>query len=191
MLTFEPVSHIYRYRGQKVPNVTNILEPLHEMYPIASEILEKARQEGNAIHKMVELACNDDLGEMPTWLQLRFEAWRKFVDETGFKFIASEQRVYHPMYGYAGTLDLAGGFESGPCIIDIKRSFAAGQVIGIQLAAYREAKAAIDKHWKNAQRWALRLNADGTYNMKQFRDEEDFGVFVALLKIQRYREKYP
>lgn len=191
MLTFEASQHVYHWQGKRVPSVTQVLQPLSpDFAKMDPEVLERARNEGIAQHRMVELACKNDLGPLPTWLEPYFAGWRKFVDETGFEFLTSEERVYHPMYGYAGTLDLSGKFPSGYCIIDLKRSFAAGAVVGLQLAAYKECIAAQLKQWKSAQRWALRLNADGTYNMRQFSDEDDFGVFLALLKIQRYREKH-
>lgn len=192
MLVFDKAAHQYRWNEKKVPHVTGIISPLAKTYPIDPEVMEKARQEGVAIHKTVELHCAGDLDVdgLPEWLKPRLMAWEKFLAETGFVFTASERRVYHEMYGYAGALDLAGHFPCSPAILDIKRSFLAGPLIGVQTAAYKEAYADGDKHWKKAQRWALRLNADGTYNMKQFSDDDDFGVFMACLKLHRFREKH-
>lgn len=192
MLTFDRAQHQYRWKERKVPHVTGIISPLVKMFPIDPEVMENARQEGVAMHKMIELHCAGDLEiqDLPLWLVPRLGAWEKFLNETGFVFKHSEQRVYHEMYGYAGTLDLAGNFKHSPAIVDLKRSFLAGPVIGLQLAAYKEAKASGDKAWKLAQRWALRLNADGTYNMKQYSDEDDFGTFLALLKLSRWKEKH-
>lgn len=195
MLKFEESQHIYHWNDKRVPSVTQILKPLApDFSKIDPAILEKARAEGVAVHKLVELACKDDLGQVPIWLEPHLVAWRKFVDETGFQVKSSEERVYHSMYGYAGTLDLCGSFvgttKQIPAIIDLKRSFAAGAVTGLQLSAYKEAAADLVSFWKKAQRWALRLNADGTYNMKQFSDDDDFGVFMACLKLHRFREKH-
>lgn len=194
MLTFEESQHTYQWNDKRVPSVTQILKPLApDFSKVDPSVLAHAQAEGKAVHKLVELACKDDLGHLPEWLEPYLVAWQKFVNETGFQIKSSEERVYHSMYGYAGTLDLCGSFigrtKQIPAIIDLKRSFAAGAVTGLQLSAYKEAAADLVSFWKKAQRWALRLNADGTYKMKQFEDEDDFGVFLALLRIQRWKEK--
>lgn len=192
MLVFYEAEHKYFWNDRPVPNVTSILGPLYDLSMIPVDTLERARQEGVAMHKMVELDVRGALDEstLPDWMVPRLAAWRKFVADTGFVCIESEYRVFHPIYQYAGTLDLFGTFRDGPAVfIDLKRSFAAGPVIGLQLAAYHEAYCAQQKVGKAANRYALRLDDTQSYRLEPFSDKSDFGTFLALLTIQRWKEK--
>ena len=136
MLTFEPIEHQYFWDGDPVVNVTRVLEPFYDFTHINPSTLETARQEGVAIHKMVELEIGNDLdeGSLPDWMRGRLEAWRRFVRDTQFNAILTEQKVYNTMFRYAGTLDLFGRMGNFHALIDIKRSFASGKgVIGFRL----------------------------------------------------------
>jgi hypothetical protein len=193
MLTFHEAEHRYFWDGKPVPNVTSILAPLNDLSMVPANTLERARMEGVAMHKTVELEVRGDLDveTLPDWLVPRLAAWRKFVADTGFTCLESEFRVFHPTYQYAGTLDLFGTFRKGDgaAFIDLKRSFAAGPVIGLQLAAYHEAYCAQQKVGRNADRYALRLDDTGSYRLEPFPNKSDFGVFLALLTVQRFKEK--
>jgi hypothetical protein len=117
------------------------------------------------------------------------EQWRRFRRETGFTMEASEQRVYHPLYRYAGTFDLRGTLTHAgqSVLIDIKRSFLAGRAIGLQLAAYDAADAFPAQ--SKRRRYALKLNENGPYRLEEFNDPKDFGVFVAALTLHHFKEK--
>jgi len=197
MLQFEATSHTYTFNGVYVPNVSRILSPLTSYDRIPEPILERARQEGVAVHKLVELDCYGDLDveQLPEWMHGHYKAWRQFLADTGFDFIASEHRVFHPDYRFAGTLDLAGHMPhakaKGVSIVDVKRSFFAGRSIGYQIAAYA---AAWDKAHpaplKCKNRFALKLSADGTYRLQPFDDPNDFSVFLACLTIHKAKLEY-
>lgn len=198
MLEFDQAAHRYTWNGVHVPNVTSILAPLTSYDRIPEHVLKHAQDEGIAIHKMVELDCYGDLDvdELPAWMRGHYDAWKRFLADTGFEFIASEHRVFHPQYRYAGTLDLAGMLKltfgaTGVSIIDVKRSFFAGASIGLQVAAYAEAwNKAHDKALHAKSRYALQLRADGTYRLEPFEDKADFSVFLALLTIQNWKAKH-
>ncbi len=190
MLTFDQAEHRYFYDGKPVPNVTRILSPLVDFSMVPADTLERARQEGVAVHKMVELDCAGDLDveNLPEWLRSRYQAWRKFVADAQFRVLASEKRVFHPTYRYAGTLDLFGHINGDVAFIDLKRSFAAGPVIGLQLAAYLEAYCEQEKVGKNAKRYGLRLLETGEYRLEPFTNRNDFRNFLALLTVARLKE---
>lgn len=198
MLEFDQAAHRYTWNGEFVPHVTGILSPLTSYDRIPEHVLHHAQQEGIAIHRMVELDCYGDLDieALPEWLTGHHKAWRLFLDETGFDFIASEHRVFHPQYRYAGTLDLAGYLRrvkrtTGLSIVDVKRSFFAGPAIGSQTAAYTEAwNATHDKRLQAKHRFALQLRPDGTYRLEPFEDPSDFSVFLACLTLRRWKEKH-
>jgi hypothetical protein len=200
MLTFEEESHTYQWNGMGVPNVTRILDPLVDYTHIPRDRLDIARQEGNAIHKMIELDCRDelDVDALPAWMRQRYEAWRRFLRDTQFKVIMSEHRVYNTTYRYAGTFDLFGEFPKFPAFIDIKRSFFAGPVIGLQTAAYLacdhfegapECFRPDPSRMSKVRRFALQVNDDSYYRLEPFEDRNDFNVFLAALTLYRWRAK--
>ena len=197
MLTFDAPAHHYFWNGVRVPNVTSILAPLTDYSKIPRGQLERARQQGIAVHKMVELDCKGDLDTdaLPEWMAGHFAAWEKFKAEIDFELWSSEQPVYHKGMSYAGTLDLTGM----PCnlkhkdaaLIDVKRSFYAGPVIGLQLAAYEKARNdSVEKALRTKHRFALRLDVDGQYRLEAFEDRNDFTVFTACLALHRWKERH-
>lgn len=182
MLTFDESAHRYYWNGKPVPGVTSVLTQLVDYSRIPPETLERARQEGAAIHKMVELYEKDDLESIPDWLLPRMHAYRKFKADSGFVVWKSEAQVYHSSYKYAGTFDLSGKLYGKNALVDIKRSFAAGAVIGCQLAAYAEADSMVI-----GARFALQLNDDGNYKLEEFKDKSDFQTFLAALHLYKWR----
>lgn len=197
MLTFDEERHEYRWDGKPVPNVTRIIAPLTDYSRIPPEALEHARQQGQAVHKMVELECknNLDTDNLPDWMRGHLEAWLRFKEETGFECFSSEHRVYHPVLGYAGTLDLAGLMpklkqSKKPAVIDVKRSFFAGPAIGLQTIAYAEGWNATDRATRLEERYALRLDANGRYRLEPFADRDDRAAFIACLQQLRWKEKH-
>lgn len=209
MLTFDEPTHTYRWNGQPVPNVTRLLAPLTDYSRIPADVLERAQQEGKAIHKMVELHMTGMLDlaalhsdESQAWLLPRFEALEKFIDETGFVCYAAEHPLYSKQLRYAGTPDLIGRMSHigktrrRAVLVDVKRSFFAGPVIGLQTAAYTqvwnetEAKGEKDLLVPNQNRFALQLRADGTYRLEPFDDGGDFAAFLALLTVHYWKENH-
>lgn len=189
--------HTYWIGERRVPGVTSIIAHLTDFGNIPEGTLEIARQKGVAVHAMADMHEKGTLDEdqLPEWMQPVFERYLKWLRETGFRTIASEHRVFHPVYGYAGTLDRYGEFahaaEFG--FVDFKRSFMAGKVIGMQLSAYKEGYAAQhrdDKNAKKAKRYALKLNENGPYRMEPYTDESQFQDFLTCLAHQRVKEKY-
>lgn len=197
MLTFDEAAHRYYWHGQWVPNVTSIIASLTDYSKIPADVLERARQQGNAIHKMVDLHCRDMLAELPEWMTGYYDAWLTFLKESGFEVWGSEQRVFHPKLCYAGTLDLVGIFTRGdyagePSILDVKRSFYAGPVIGLQLSGYEQAwNAALPRGDRRvvSGRYGLQLRDNGTYRLMPFEDRSDGTTFLAALTMQRWRQK--
>lgn len=198
-LTFEATEHRYLYQGKPVINVTRALDELVDYSMVAPSALETARQKGTAVHKMVELYARDDLDEasLPDWMRPALEAWKKFQEQTGFRIIESEFRVFHPSYQYAGTGDLYGEMvHAGEFAhVDLKRSLMAGSIIGLQLAgykdAYREMITDIEKRRdaRNAKRYALRLSEKGPPRLQEYADPRDLTDFLTCLNYRRLQEK--
>lgn len=188
MLTFDEPSHTYYWNGKIVPNVTRVLGPLTDYSMVKPDVLEVARQKGVAVHRMVELWAKDDLNAdtLPEWMRPVLVQWLKFVDDTSLKVIASEKKVWHPIFKYAGTFDLRVTRRGAPGhgLIDIKRSFLAGASIGLQTAAYAEAENAAGYTRETRIQWrgALKLREDGAYRYQPFGATDDFSMFTVALK---------
>lgn len=195
MLTFNEEAHAYFWNGMRVPNVTSIIKPLTDYSFVPPDVLEAARMQGVAIHKMVELYENDDLDTLPNWLTPYLDAYKRFKRDTSFSVLLSEQRIYNQQHGYAGTPDLIGTFyhpklKREVCALgDIKRSFMAGRAIGVQTAAYGQSWNDNKLEPRVTHRFGLQLRPDGTYRMREFEDRGDWAMFLACLTIHRYHEK--
>lgn len=194
-LTFDEVAHQYFADGEPVPNVTRILSGLTDYSHIPADTLARAQEEGKAVHRMVELDCNGQLESVPEWMDGHRAAWLRFKGEVGFEPILSEHRVFHAGQRYAGTLDLLGEIRhlknaKGICLIDVKRSFYAGPVIGLQTAAYAEALRSDKSMPRVDHRFALRLDKNGQYRLQPYPDGSDAAVFIAQLTTYRWKEKH-
>jgi len=198
VLTFREGDHRYFWQGKPVPNVSRVLQPLVSYAHVPPDVLERARAEGIAIHKLTELHMKQDLDEatLPEWLRPRLAALKQFVKETGFILHGTEQKVYHHAHGYAGTLDLSGmlpRLHKDAAILDVKRSLYAGPVIGLQVAAYLEAdndQRRREKRMKVKRRYALQLKPNGRYALTEYKDEGDFTVFAGLLNAYKFCERH-
>jgi hypothetical protein len=200
VLTFDEEKHEYRWGGRVVPNVTRIIAPWTDWSLIPPDRLEAARQRGKVRHKLVEADCmgTTHLYDWPEWTAGARRAWERCKEETGFVAWTSEQRLYHRVYGYAGTADLFGEATklkgaNGPLNWDVKGSEYAGAAIGLQLAAYTCAwneDAPKDMKVPMANRFALILQDDGKYRLSRYLDPEDWIDFLAALRQLRFRERH-
>jgi hypothetical protein len=196
-LAFDSAAHRYFWNGKPVPNVTSILKPLTDYSMIPRATLEKAQQEGQAVHKMIELDCAGTLDRewLPGWMESAYGAWCDFKAASGFTPLLSEHKGYHPGMRYAGTLDLVCELPrlkdwKGVALLDVKRSLFAGPVIGLQLAAYKGIVEADKAMPKIARRGALRIGNDGKFQLEPFDDATDASTFLALLTLTRWKDTH-
>jgi len=116
---------------------------------------------------LVHAACQyDDWGEtdqVPLAPELAgyLEAWRRFQRENAWECEAIEQPV--STAEYTGTLDRAGRLGPWRAILDIKTG-AVGSWVRYQLVAYANAY----QPGVMFRRVAVRLSADGHYQIKEF-----------------------
>lgn len=195
-LTFDELSHTYRWDGEVVPSVTQILRPLDAatLDAIPSLTLKVAAQRGVAVHRACEFLDQGRLNERSIDPRIAgyVDAWRKFRREAEFVAAYSELRLYHPKWGYAGTIDSVGviGRNCTPAIVDRKTSLAFYPSVGPQLAAYLALHPTVGPDWGDRVprlRFSVRLMADGEYELKQFSDADDLTVFQSLLNVRNWR----
>lgn len=197
--TFDAASHTYLLDGARLPSVTEIISPIRQDFSmIGAEVLEAKRALGTAVH----LACEfDDLGELDdaetdSKIMGYVHAWRKFKSDTSAIILFNEQRMYHEVLRFAGTVDRVAALElSGALdtwIIDIKTSEEAHPSYGVQLAGYALLLEAFErinwtKHVKH-NRASVHLRSDGTYRMHRYQQHIDESAFRACLALNHWKE---
>ncbi len=183
-LTFDPVKHEYRWKGEVVPSVTQLLRPLMDFSHVQPDVLDAAAAFGTAVHLACEL---DDLGtldeeQLDPALAPYLAGWRKFCREHECVWEWVERPVFHEGLRYAGTLDRAGRVDGVHSIVDIKSGSALMPTTGPQLAAYARAH---DPNGALLNRFAVRLFPDG-YELKQYTSAMDWPVFASLVTVRQF-----
>lgn len=187
MLTFDEASHEYRWNGTRVPSVTQVLAQLTDLSKIPADVLERKRQIGTAVHLAIELHLLNELD--PDSLDEAcipyFDAFLKFMSESGFVVEHSERQLYSEKYRFAGTADLAGTFpKTGPALIDTKCTATLYPTVGPQVAAYAELAGT-----PRIKRYALQLCPDSTYRLDPLEDKGDWSIFHAALTLHHWRQR--
>jgi hypothetical protein len=194
-LSFDEGRHIYRYGEAVVPSVTQILDcvpPRLGMLDLAKRTnpaaVERKRQIGQATHAAAHYYDEGtlDWSTVDPQAEPYLAGWCKFREDTGFRPSCLETRVYHPAFGYAGTLDRLGAFENADlALIDIKT----GDITAadLQLAAYDAAFRAMHDMPLPLPRYVVQLLGDGRYKLHPpYTNRRDFRVFQACLELANY-----
>lgn len=181
LVTFDHDKHEYRDEaGAIIPSVTQIIKSaglIDDRWANA-----EAMERGLIVHSACALYDDGELDESTVddcafpYLQ----AWKSFVAEVSPQTIFIEQRVSHGTYRYAGTLDRTCKIGSKRYLIDIKTGHMPAWA-SLQTAAYANCL----EHYH--YRAGVELRADGTYRFTEFRDTEDFQVFLSALNIYTWR----
>jgi hypothetical protein len=127
---FDPEEHVYRVDGIERPGVTEILKAAGlsdnatgaNGWSIDPDVLDNAADRGKVAHLAVELDCQKILDEdsLDDEIWPYVDAWRQFVDDTGFVPIANELLFYNPVDDYCGQIDIPGYIGEDLTIIDLK-----------------------------------------------------------------------
>lgn len=188
-LTFDPGKHKYTQSGLLIPSVTTVINELMPFQNMPQEVLREARERGTKVH---ELTCIMDADpgiitaeEDKLWGGY-LDAWEAFKQETAFRILESEQRVYHTKYLYAGTFDRIGILEGKLGVLDIKTGMLYPEY-ALQTAAYLEAINEGRQEDKIKGRYSLQLKPDGKYKLSEYKDKADFHVFLATLTLYNWR----
>lgn len=188
-LEFDEPTHAYTLNGRRVPSVTQILDPMQMLDGIPWDVLEAARIFGNNVH----LACHYhnvgilDWDSLDDFLASYVRGYLKFLAESSFMILASEERVASVKAGYAGTLDLRGILNRRRSIIDIKSTSALPRTVGPQTSAYENAYREMTGE-KTERRFCLHLKPDG-YSLVPLQDGprvNDLTYFISALNIWRF-----
>ena len=189
-LAFDPTAHRYTWNGARIPSVTQVLGPLFDWTKVPPALLEHKRQIGTVVHTAIhmELTGGVDLSSIHPQALPYFDAWRRFRDECSFEPVLVEYRVCSDELGedhrYAGTLDEWGYLQGCQALIDWKTSMLLNyDAVGAQTAAYLKALVRSGIGALSDKRFALKLGADGRYELERFRKlDDDWQRFARCLK---------
>lgn len=189
-LEFDEGPHVYTLNGRRVPSVTQVLDPLQMLDGIPPDVLEAARIFGSNVH----VACHFhnigilDWDSLDSFLASYVRGYLKFLAESSFVVLASEERVASVKAGYAGTLDLRGILNKRRSIIDLKSTATLPRTVGPQTAAYENAVREMTGE-KTERRFCLHLKPDA-YSLVPLQDGRgvsDLNVFISALNVHRWR----
>ena len=159
-LEYHAAGHRYRYRGVRIPGVTEILDVGGWTRDIPEEIrrllrMHRARRRGLVVH---DLASRRDLGEN---VDLHIDAsTAEYMDAdtlyrqlTGFTPIDTEVCLVHPTFRYAGRYDVTGWLLTAKAeplrvLLDRKTGMTIHPSVWLQVAAYR----GLREFWYPSQR---------------------------------------
>lgn len=194
MLNLDKETHTYTKDKQQIPGVSRILQGagLIDFSKVPIDRLEAALNFGTAVHRACELYDKNDLDETSLSEELipYLNAWKKFRKDTKFKIKAIEEHVLSTRLRFAGTLDRRGLLYDRHVIIDIKSSVDFHPAAAIQTSAYKEAYNE-DKKPKDKvlDRYSVLLKPDGNYKVVQYKDKNDFNIFVSSLNLWNWKER--
>jgi len=199
VVDFQESSHTLSVSGRVLPSVTTILSGAG-MIKGEEFFQQEAAYRGSAVHMICEL---DDLGDLDEDQQIvqqhcgYLEAARKFKKDSGFDPRVIERPLADVSLGFAGIPDRFGfsAWPPKPTVVDWKTG-AIGKHVGLQLAAYVHLACVNDLEgmagpaYKAPSLWrriAVRLQADGKYNVKEFDNPKDWQVFSAALCVENWK----
>lgn len=179
-ITFDSQSHTYRVGNQVIISVTQAIK----MAGLINNewFTEESRNRGRIVHLATQFDDEGDLDEatIDPMILPYVEAARKFKADTGFKPELIEQRIYHPTFGYAGTVDRVGTMGKHRVVLDYK----SGVVpfwCRLQTAGYSGAM----EHGSQYLRYGVQLKPDATYKISAYEPKDfrnDVGDFMAVLR---------
>lgn len=155
----------------RLPSVTQILAvtglgPDYSRVP--RHLLEHAGQRGTALHAAIQLYHEGDLDEESLHPEVAtgFSAYRKFLAESRFEFLAGEFEVRHDQWLYLGHPDLLGSLGGKRVLLDTKFMDTVHLVAAAyQLTLYRLAWEAQHPDQPIHDCYVLQFKHDGTFRL--------------------------
>mgnify|MGYP001559267038 CR=1 FL=1 len=204
MLTFDADKHIYRWNGQVVPSVTEIIGawlPVKgaDFYVntftgaiVYADKFEAAGKVGKAIHKACGYIANGqgvDMEAIDRALIPPLKQFKKWMGDFKAKPIAVETPMYSVKYEFAGTPDIVCELSQDKnilVVVDIKTGLV-NDMAGVQTSGYEILAREDLKIRKIIKRYELILPRDGSqYKFKQLTDKDDFTFFLSRLNQYNY-----
>ena len=165
-LKFYDEGHIYEYRGERIPSVSEILRFMsREVYgDINKYVLDNAAQRGTAVHSATEALDRYGTVECSEDIYGYIQAYARFLNEHTVEWKYIEAPIAHRRMKYAGTIDRAGIVDGCFAIVDLKTNAAIKKpLVKAQLNGYR--KLLTERRERIESLYCLQLLPDGRYRL--------------------------
>lgn len=189
-LKFDEEKHMYTLGNERLPSVTQLMKDFSNFDAIPKNILERKTKIGTFTHLAIELYLLGTLDESTLHpdVAIYFNSWLNWWNENKhrIKVLGIEKRFYHPIYKYAGTIDLHCLWDDVETVIDWKTAIEFSIWYEAQTAAYQDGL----NHAEGAKvekRGALKIKKDGTCEMHWHEDKTDFAAFAGLANFHNWR----
>jgi len=188
-LDFDEATHTYRLGDRVLPNVTSILTAIFGTEPWYKDWYANR---GKAIHLAINLLVQNklDYKSLDPRIEPRIVAFERFLKDSQYQVWHSELMYYHPVWYYAGTIDLIlwDPIKSKLILADIKSSFEPKSYLqngGYSIMwDYHNKK----KVWKSC---IVQLKDDGMYDLKWVPDQKEAErLFLACYMLYNWTKKY-
>lgn len=192
-LTFDPGPHEYRYNGEVVPSVTQLLAPMESWNFLDDESLAWYAARGQAVHLATSLDDSGDLDEETIDPQIApyLESWRALRRDATLEVLSTEEQVYHTLFQVAGTLDRRMKIKGRHAVVDLKAGVKLNSH-GVQVAAYRKLwnfRNQPTEHVKDT--YTCYLQNDGSQaKLVKWDDPLHDQMFIALCTQRTWRTRY-
>ena len=196
-LTFDHDKHLYFYDGVIVPNTTRLLQDygLIDFSHVPLARLNYKRDLGTAVHYACFLLDENNLDESTLHPEIvpYVNAYKKFMEITGFEPRFSELKLYSKKWRFATTLDRQGPFEwerkEQESVIELKCTWEMYPSTGPQTASH---KIVVEENFpeiKIKKRFGLQLKENGNYEIHPLTDPQDENTFLACVVLHHWRER--
>ncbi len=149
-MKFEKKDHKYYVNGRRVVSVTECLpSPPPQLKYMAAFIAktELGRKVHDEVDKLNVLIMRSGIPSSKALTKIAeqckedrvrdyFSGYVEFVKQYKPKILASETALYHPRFGYAGTLDILMEVKSKRWLTDVKNTAKLEPYVALQLAGY-------------------------------------------------------
>lgn len=191
-IEFNEKDHIYMKNGIVLPSVTQIMQPLYEqVYGKAdSDASDNGKSKGKEIHRAIDDYCEFGMIDISEEYKPYLDNFIRYIDEHQYEIVASEVMLWHPVYGYAGKIDIIVRNPKGEFVlIDNKTGDLQPKLHAVQLQAYTDMWSA-NKMPEIAFKVALGLSDKGYKEHRYDKyDTKAKSVFDACYKIYKYRKE--
>jgi hypothetical protein len=184
-LAFDPVEHRYWLDDRPVPSVTQVLAGAGLVdYTFCREW---ARERGSLVHKAIAIELREGLDwtTVPEEFHPYISAELQAIADLGAEVVESEKLLFSRLHGCAGTLDRVVKVNGDFWLWDTKT----GPIVpayALQTAAYAQMFEE-ETGVRIKRRYALRVNANGTYELIPFTDRQDIVNFHAALRVVQWK----
>lgn len=191
-IEFNEKDHIYTKNGIVLPSVTQIMQPLYEaVYGKADmNASDNGKSKGKEIHRAIDDYCEFGMIDISEEYRPYLDNFIRYIDEHQYEIVASEVMLCHPVYNYAGKIDIIVKNPKGEFVlIDNKTGDLQPKLHAVQLQAYTDMWSA-NKMPEIAFKVALGLSDKG-YKEHRYEkyDTKAKSVFDACYKIYKYKKE--